>query len=129
MDLEAYFNKVQGLGILSTANAQGRVDSAVYAKPYFMNDGMIAFIMRDKLTHANLTKNPYATYLFKEDGQKYVGKRLYLKKFDESEDEALISKVKKQSSHAQASGSMSLEKMFLVLFEIENTLPLIGDGK
>lgn len=126
MELKAYFNSVNGLGVLSTADSSGKVDSAIYAKPYFMNDGKIVFLMRDKLTHVNLQTNPYATYLFKENGDKYVGKRLYLRKFDESDDEALISQVQQQSSHAKLDSCAMTEKMFLVVFDIEKELPLIG---
>ena len=31
-----------------------------------MDDGTLAFIMRDRLTHQNITENPHAAYLFVE---------------------------------------------------------------
>ena len=127
-ELKAYFEAAQGLGILSTADESGKVTSAVYAKPHFMEDGMIAFIMRDKLSHTNLEENPYAVYLFREEKAGYSGKRLYLKKFDESDDETLINKVRKQSCHVQADEYSPVERMFLVFFQVEKVLPLIGEG-
>jgi len=46
--------------------------------------------MADRLTHANTNKNPYAIFLFKEEGSGYKGKRFYLKKQSETEDQELI---------------------------------------
>jgi hypothetical protein len=72
MDLKTYFENTSGLGILSTADYSGQVDAAVYSRPHFMDDGTVAFIMRDRLTHNNLQSNPHAAYLFKEDGEGYA---------------------------------------------------------
>lgn len=126
MDLKSYFEQKQGLGILSTANKDGKVDAAVYASPYVYDDHTMAFIMADKLSHANLAENPYAHYLFKEHGDQYVGKRLSLKKIKESDDEALIDEVRRKIFNASISGSAKQEKFFLVSFEIQGELPLIG---
>ena len=68
MELKDYFETTRGTGVLSTADGEGRVDAAVYARPHFMEDGSLAFIMRDRLTHSNLQTNPYAAYLFLEQG-------------------------------------------------------------
>ncbi|NNL77836.1 MAG: pyridoxamine 5'-phosphate oxidase family protein, partial [Desulfobacterales bacterium] len=58
MELKEYFANIEGTGILATADGEGRVDAAVYARPHFMEDGTIAMIMRDRLTHHNLQSNP-----------------------------------------------------------------------
>jgi hypothetical protein len=76
MDLREYFENVKGHGVLATADAEGKVDAAIYGKPHFMDDGSIAFIMADRLTHANLQSNNHAAYLFKEKGKGYKGIRL-----------------------------------------------------
>ncbi len=54
MDLKTYFEKTRGTGVLSTADGQGLVNAAVYARPRVLDDGSLAFIMRDRLTHHNL---------------------------------------------------------------------------
>ena len=64
MQLQEYFENASGVGVMSTADSGGKVDSAIYARPHVMADGTIAFIMRDRLTHPNLQENPYAVYLF-----------------------------------------------------------------
>ena len=82
MTIKDYFNSTKGKGILSTADSSGNVNSAVYGRPHFMEDGTLAFIMRDRLTHHNLTSNPSAVYLFIEEVNGYKGKRLYLTKLN-----------------------------------------------
>ncbi len=49
MNLKTYFDETKGLGVLSTADGKGRVNAAVYARPHMMEDGGLAFIMRDHL--------------------------------------------------------------------------------
>jgi len=73
MDLKAYFENTRGIGVMSTANSDGWVDSAIYSRPHVMDDGLLAFIMRDRLTHSNLQSNPHAAYLFVEQGAGYRG--------------------------------------------------------
>ena len=71
MELTEYFKNNKGFGVLATADSDGKVNSAVYGRPHVMEDGSLAFIMRDRLSHKNLQSNPHATYLFKEDGPEY----------------------------------------------------------
>ena len=62
MDLRDYFESTKGVGVLSTANAEGKVDAAIYARPHVMDDGSIALIMHDKLSHHNLKSNPHVSF-------------------------------------------------------------------
>ena len=52
MNLGEYFEKKKGLGVLATADSEGKVDVAVYARPHMMDDETVAFIMADRLTDA-----------------------------------------------------------------------------
>ena len=124
MSLEEYFNNTKGIGILSTADNDGKVDSAVYARPHFMEDGTLAMIMRDRLTHHNLQSNPHATYLYKEEGSGYRGKRLFMTKVREEQNTELLETLRRRKS-AYGNG----EDRFLVFFKLEKELPLVGDGK
>ena len=98
MNLKQYFDNVKGLGILSTADSDGKVDTALYARPHFMEDGTMAFIMRDRLTYHNLQSNGNATYLFKEEGPGYRGKRLYLTKVREEQNSELLESLRRRKS-------------------------------
>ncbi len=123
MDLKQYFEDTKGIGILATADAEGKVDAAVYARPNIMEDDSLAFIMRDRLTHHNLQSNPYATYLFVEKGPGYRGKRLFLTKEREEQDTELLASLRKRQYIDEKE-----ESKFLVFFSIDKELPLIGAG-
>lgn len=125
MSLNDYFAGKKGFGVLSTADESGRVDAAAYASPHVIDDKHVAFIMADKLSHANITKNPYAAYLFKEDGPGYEGKRLYLKMERESADQAAIQDTCKIAWPGPYCGEQYLKGSFLVYFTVEKVIPLV----
>jgi hypothetical protein len=124
MNLELYFDNTKGLGILSTADSTGKVNAAVYARPHFMEDGTLAMIMRDRLSHYNLQSNPHATFLFKEEGSGYRGKRLYLTKIREEQNTDLLQSLRRRKS-TDGNG----DERFLVFFKLDKELPLVGEGK
>ncbi len=127
MTLNEYFQKFSGRGILATADAEGRVDAAVYSKPHILADNTLAFIMRDHLTHHNTGENPYAVYLFMEDGPHHKGIRLFLKKSREDTDPDLIAKMTRR--HLSPAEDKAKGPKFLVYFSLEKILPLIGSGE
>jgi hypothetical protein len=124
MELKEYFEKTRGVGVLSTANRDGRVNAAIYARPHFREDGNLAIIMRDRLSHHNLQSNPHATYLFKEEGSGFRGKRLYMRKIREEQNTELLESLRRRKS-TYGSG----EDRYLVFFKLEKALPLVGDGE
>ena len=124
MDLKEYFENTKGLGVIATADGDGKVDAAVYARPHFMENGTIAMIMRDRLTHHNLQSNSHAAYLFREDGPGYKGKRLFLTKVGEEENSELL-----QSLRTRQYIDEKDETRFLVFFKIDKELPLVGPGQ
>lgn len=125
MDLRDYFENVKGIGVLATADAEGKVDAAIYAKPHFMEDELIAFIMADRLTHQNLQSNNHAAYLFKEESSGYKGKRLFLTKVREEKDTELLYSIR---SKRYPSEKEEGKTRFLVFFRVDKVLPLIGAG-
>ena len=127
MKLEDYFEKVRGVGVMSTADDSGRVNAAIYATPHFMEDGTLAFIMRDRLTHANLNSNPHAAFLFHEKDAGYRGKRLYLRKVREEKDSPLLYQLKRRKPKSRPEEDD--ESLFLVFFELVKELPLISARK
>ncbi|MDH3557663.1 MAG: pyridoxamine 5'-phosphate oxidase family protein [Deltaproteobacteria bacterium] len=124
MKLKDYFESVKGRGVLATADADGKVDAAIYATPHFIDDDeTIAFIMRDRLSHHNLQSNSHAAYLFMESGGGFAGKRLFLTKTREEQDSELLNSLRRRTSPGDEK-----EPKFLVFFQIDKVLPLIGDG-
>jgi len=123
MSLREYFDTTKGVGVLSTADSDGKVDSAIYARPHFFDDGTMAFIMRDRLSHYNLQSNPHATYLYKEDGSGYKGKRLFMSKLREERNTELLKSLRRRKVD-YGNG----EDRFLVFFKLDKELPLVGGG-
>jgi len=126
MQLNEYFERTKGRGIIATADSTGHLTAAVYAKPHFFEDNSIAFIMADRLTHQNLQSNPHAVYLFMESGEGYAGKRLYLIKTKEERNSPLIDQIQRRES-CPADEEYQKQNRFLVSFTIEKVLPLIGE--
>jgi hypothetical protein len=58
-----------------------------------MEEKTVAFIMDERLTHENLKSNPWASYLFMEAGGGWSGKRVYLRKLKEEQNEGLIQEI------------------------------------
>ena len=127
MNLREYFENHSGIGVLSTADDKGNVDSAVYARPHIMEDGSMALIMRDRLSHQNLQSNPRAAYLFIQDGERYKGKRFFLSKIREEQDQEKIQSLSRRFRKNEQ--ELNPEPRFLVYFQIEKELPLIGSRK
>ena len=123
MTLKQYFENTKGAGVLATADKTGQVDAAVYARPHLQEDGTLAFIMRDRLSHQNIQSNPNATYLFIEDGPGYKGKRLYLEKVREEQDSELLNSLRRRK-YPELKG----ETTYLVFFKLKNERPLVGDN-
>ena len=127
MNLGDYFEKAKGLGVLATADADGKVDVAIYGRPHVIDEETIAFIMADHQSYKNVAANPRATYLFVKDGKGYNGKRLYLTKIKEEADAAKIQAIRRRKTPPVCDVAEE-EARYLVFFRIEKTRPLIGDA-
>ena len=126
MKLSEYFENATGHGVMATSASDGKVDVAVYSRPHFIEDDVVAYIMTDKLTHLNLQSNPHAAYIFIESGEKRNGWRLYLSKIREETDPGAIQKIRWRKTYVIPEGQKG-QKRFLVYFKIDKVLPLIGD--
>jgi hypothetical protein len=124
MTLSTYFENHKGFGVLSTADSDGVVNSAIYARPHIMDDGTVGFIMANRLSHENLKTNPFAAFLFKEDGPGYQGKRLKLTKVREEQDTERIQTLQRRFYAPDAEERM--KPLFLVYFKVDEEFPLVG---
>ena len=125
MELKDYFEQAKGKGIIATADANGKVGMAVYGRPHFLSEKRVAFIMADRLMHKNLMSNPRASYLFIEDGPRYKGKRLYMTKIREEQDNELAEQLRRKKRYLSDESYKKGER-FVVYFKIDKVLPLIG---
>jgi hypothetical protein len=127
MNLKDYFENVQGHGILATADASAKVNMALFSRPHCLDDGTLAFIMSQRLTHANLQVNPQAAYLFMETGAGYKGKRLYLTKVGEEQDTELLKSLRRRAYSPEREKAAG--PRYLVFFKVDKELPLVGSGE
>ena len=125
MTIREYFETSKGTGILATSDDAGQVDAAVYARPHFLDENTVAFIMADRLSHRNLQSNPHAAYLFVENGEGYKGQRLYLTKVAEHTDPKAIEALRRRPLPAECGVEAS---RYLVHFRVDHVRPLVGDG-
>jgi hypothetical protein len=126
--LNEYFDNATGFGVLATSDASGIVNAAVYSRPHFTDESdekTVAFIMADRLSHANIQANPHAAFLFAEEGQGYTGKRLHLTKVREETSAELVAAICRRCNYTMY-GSESLR--YVVFFRVDDVLPLIGAG-
>ena len=127
MKLRDYLEAKKGIGILSTADSEGKLTTAIYSKPHILENSTIAFIMRERLSYHNLQTNPHAAFMFIEENAGYQGIRLFLKKLREDNDPDLIKQMTRR--HLTPEEDKQKGPKHLVLFTVDMILPLIGDGK
>jgi hypothetical protein len=125
MGLGEYFKGVGGHGVLATADSDGKVDVALYAIPYVVDESTIAFIMADRQTRRNLLANPHAAYLYKAPGEGFEGRRLFLTmekelRGDEVTDPELSGK------YGRACQEYPAETLSVVYFKVDKAVPLVG---
>ncbi len=129
MNLNEYFEHAKGRGILATADSEGRVDAAGYSRPKVFDEQTVAFIMRDRLTHANLQSNPHAAYLFIEEGSGgYKGMRLFLTKLEEEQDTDRLYALRRKDHNENKETREQRGALFLVAFRVDKVLPLTRAG-
>ena len=123
MSLSDYFENSKGTGVLGTADSEGNVDLAIYARPHIIDENTVAFIMNERLSYENVTSNPKAAYLFLEDAPGYNGKRLYLTKTKEETDKELIDSMRRKGEKHQEVDS----NKHLVYFSVDKIRALVGE--
>jgi hypothetical protein len=126
-----YFNRQPRLGVISTSDKDGRVDSAVYGSPQMIDEKTVQVAFASGRTFANLQENPHAVYMIMEPGagiMDWKGVRVYLKmqKFAASGPE--LENYKNQMAKVvgeQAAGMIAV----LATFEVTEVRPLIDFGQ
>ena len=125
MDLAHYFEETDGTGILATCTPEIRVNQAVYSKPFVVDDNIVAFVMKQGISHQNLRCHLKASYLFIEKGASFKGIRLHLTMQREEKNRSLIETLRVKQPCMYPEGDDS--DKFLVFFEVDQLRPLIGD--
>ena len=123
MSLGDYFENIKGVGILSTSDSDGNVNTAIYSRPYVIDEDTVAFSMLERLSLSNIQSNPKAAYMFIERGEGYSGKRMYLTMTGEEKDPEKIRTIKQQHERAKDDDG---KVRHLIYFTVNRTCPLVG---
>ena len=125
MDLRHYFENTDGTGILATCDPAGRLNQAIYSKPFVIDDKTVAFVMKQRNSHKNLKSHLKASYLFIEKGTSGKGIRFHMTLRNEDKNRSLIEALRKKQPCIYPKDDDS--NKFLVFFEVDQVRPLIGD--
>ena len=123
MALKTYFEQASGRGVLATADAEGNVDAAIYARPHVQDDLTVSFIMAERRSYRNVVANPHAVFLFLEGGDGYEGKRLHLTRIADETDADKIDELRRRCSRDTDSD----DTRHLVTFRVDEIRPLVGE--
>ena len=126
MDLGPYFENKEGVGILATCDPLGRLNQAVYSKPFVIDDKTVAFVMKQRHSHKNLQSHLQASYIFIEKGTNNKGIRFGLTMQHEDKNRSLIEALRKKQPAIYPTNDDS--DKYLVFFEVDFIRPLIGDA-
>jgi hypothetical protein len=125
MDMGQYFENTDGTGVLATCDSEGRVNQAVYSKPFVIDDKTVAFVMKQRNSHKNLRSHLEASYLFIEKGVGCKGVRFQLTMQNEEKNRSLIEALREKQPCIYPKADDS--DKFLVFFEVDKIRPLVGD--
>lgn len=101
--LELFANP--GLGVMSTSSSDGKVNSAVYARPHVIDETTLVWGMTDKRTYQNLTRNRHAAFLYKLNNPGFSGVRLALELIKTEEEGDLLATIKTNTNHIVGPGA------------------------
>lgn len=122
MNLKSYFESIEGTGVLSTADDEGKVNCAIYAAPHVIDRDTVAFIMRSRKSYNYVCSNPNAAYLFMEEDSSYRGVRMTLVKTEENSDPDDVNDMRRSFRGGTDEGPARI-----VYFKVTEVRPLVGE--
>ena len=126
-----YFNKQPRLGVLSTANKEGKVDAAVFGPPMMVGEKTVGVGLGQNRTLAYLQENPNAVFTIMEQGATladWKGLRVYLKMKEYATSGETLDTYRRKV--AEAAGKEAAAMIHAsVTFEVGEVRPLIDMGQ
>ena len=129
--LMEYFNKQPRLAVLSTANKEGMVNSAVLGSPRMVDEKTVVMTLRNNRTFANLQENPYAVFAIMEPGKtspEWKGIRVYLKMIDCRAKGEKLETMRAQAAQRLGEATAKLIHAAVTL-EVYDVRPMIDSGQ
>ncbi|MCP1716216.1 hypothetical protein J2T58_002092 [Methanocalculus alkaliphilus] len=129
--LGEYFNRQPRIGTLSTANREGRVDSAVFGSPMMTDEKTVVMALGKGRTLDYLNENPHAVYLIMEPGKSFEdwkGLRVYLKMTESATSGEALETFRNRIAEMAGSEAAAMVHA-AVTFTITEVRPLIDMGQ
>jgi hypothetical protein len=129
--LTEYFNKQPRLGVFSTSNKDGKVDSAVLGSPQMIDERTVIVALGKGRTFSNLQENPKAVYLIMEPGAgilDWKGVRVYLRMKEYATSGPKLDQWKIQAAKIVGEEAVKMVQT-LVTLEVTEVRPLIDFGQ
>ncbi|MFA7563493.1 MAG: pyridoxamine 5'-phosphate oxidase family protein [Methanoculleus sp.] len=126
-----YFNKQPRLGVLSTANKEGKIDAAVFGSPMMVDEKTVVMGLGNNRTFAYLQENPNAVFTIMEQGATladWKGLRVYLKMKEYKTSGETLDDYRRKVAEAAGEDAAAMIHAS-VTFEIGEVRPLIDMGQ
>jgi len=126
-----YFNKQPRLGVLSTANKEGKVDAAVFGSPMMVDEKTVVMGLGNNRTFAYLQENPNAVFTIVEQGATladWKGLRVYLKMKEYATSGETLDDYRRKVAEAAGEDAAAMIHA-VVTFEAGEVRPLIDIGQ
>lgn len=116
--------KAGGKGVMATADADGTVNTAVYAPPRMIDDTTAAWGMTERRTYANVRANPNASYLYFAPGDGFQGVRLTLQLKEVADSGEILDEIRARARETSPPGAADALK-YVAYFTIVEERPLV----
>lgn len=126
-----YFNKQPRIGLLSSANKEGKVDAAIFGSPMMLDEKTVVMGLGENRTFEYLQENPNAVYTIVEQGETIMdwkGLRVYLKMKEYATSGETLETYKKQVAKVAGEDAAAMIHA-TVTFEVAEIRPLIDMGQ
>jgi hypothetical protein len=130
-ELMELFNSPTRIGILSTSDGKGNVNSGLFGSPRMLDGDTVVMACGESRSLANMAVNPKAVYLFFEPGANIMdwkGAKVYLR-VDKFEKEGPLLDRFIQEIRARVGDQAASRLTTAVTFHIEDIRPLIDLGR
>jgi hypothetical protein len=127
----AYFNQQPRLGVLGTADRNGKPNTAYFGSPRMVDERTVTMGLGDNRTLTNLEENPQAVYMIMQPGtspSEWKGLRIYLKMTACEKEGKKLDYIR--SKIAEAAGEETAKMIqAAVTFEVIEVRPLADFGQ
>ena len=126
-ELMELFNNAKRIGILSTSDGKGNVNSGLFGSPRMIDGDTVVMACGNNRSLANMRLNPKAVYVFFEPGRNpmdWKGARVYLRAEKFEKEGPLLDRFIEEI-RARVGDQAASRLTTAVTFRIESIRPLI----